>query len=260
MNTKAPYKKTLNVDTYIPRGNDNIEINADEITHTARQAIEIYKASQTVSMYAKPILLYYCYRRLANIIFLATYESNFEKSRASDKHGLTMDRNEKDNIICKPAGTFARLQDSYYQNPQIYLEGVIFRWQDLLEPPTQRFYLFENMFKDAQQDKKDMMKKKKMLIDNKVVVKESESNNPSYVIHELVRELMFTYSMSMLARYDILKWKDLMEGRQDNIMWKIEGYLKSTQAIFPNLILNEIHGTRYFFYPESRSGPYDPTF
>jgi YaaC-like protein len=140
------------------------------------------------------------------------------------------------------------------------LEGVVFKWQDLLEPPTQRFYIFENMAKDPPQYEKDKLRRKNMLTDNRVRVNESKSNSPDYVIHELARELIFTYAMSMLARYDILKWKDLMDGKQDNIMWNIEGYLKSTQSFFPNLIFNEIHGTRYFFYPESRSAPDEPTF
>ena len=142
----------------------------------------------------------------------------------------------------------------------IYLEGATFKWQDLLEPPTQRFYLFENMHKDPQQYQKGVLKKKRMLTDNRVEAKESKSNNPNYVIHELARELMFMSAMSMLARYDILKWKSLMDGTRDNIMWSIEGYLKTTQSFFPNLILNEIHGTRYFLYSEARSGPDEPSF
>lgn len=148
MNTKAARKAKSCIDTYTPLSDDsNLEGNAEAITHTARQAIKIYRASQSVSIYAKPILLYYCYRRLANILFLATYESTFQKAeRSSDTHGLTIDRRDKNNIICKPAGTFARLQDSYYQDSQIYLEGAAFKWQDLMVPPTQRFYLFENMF------------------------------------------------------------------------------------------------------------------
>jgi hypothetical protein len=168
-----------------------------------------------------------------------------------------MDRIEKDNIICKAAGTFAHFQDSYYQDPVIYLEGAVFKWQDLLVPPTQGFYLHENMLADTKQHeyKKDIMNKKKLLMNNRVEVKESKSNNPNYVIHELARELLFTYTMSMLSRYNILYWKDLMEGKHDNIMWKIEGYLKTTQSFFPNLIFNDLHGTRYFFYPESRITP-----
>jgi hypothetical protein len=261
MNTKTTLKSKSCIDTYTPLSeNSSLESNAEEISHTARQAIEIYRASQSVSMYAKPILLYYCYRRLAHILFLATYESNFQKTKKSDSHGLTRDHTEKDNIICMPAGTFVRLQDSYYQDPQIYLEGASFKWQDLLEPPTQRFYIFENMDKDAPEYKKKIMIEKHLLMDNKVEVKDQESKNPKYVIHELARELMFTYAMSMLSRYDIMKWKGLMEGEHGNIMWTIEGYLKTTQSFFPNLIFNEIHGTRYFFYPESRAGPDQPTF
>jgi len=180
-------------------------------------------------------LLYYCYVRLAKILFLASYEQNFKKTKNSHSHGLSINTKE-DKIVCKPAGFFPHFQDSYYRDPSIYLEGAVFKWQDLLEPPTQRFYLFDNMRKD-----------------NKVEVKESKSNNSKYVIHELARELMFTYSMSMLARYNILKWKDLMEGKQDNIVWKIEGYLKTSQSFFPNLIFNEFHGRKYFFYAESRA-------
>jgi hypothetical protein len=261
MNTKAHFVKKLDIETYTPlTDHSNLEVSAEEITHTARQAIEIYKASQTVSIYAKPILLYYCYRRLSNILFLATYEPTFKKAKGSDTHGLTRDRIEKDNVRCKPAGTFTRFQDSYFQDPQVYLEEASFKWQDLLEPPTQRFYIFENMSKDPQQYRKDILKKKNMLTNNRVMIKGSQSNNPGYVIHELAREFLFTYAMSMLARYDILKWKELMDGKHGNIMWKIEGYLKSTQSFFPNLVFNEIHGTRYFFFPESRSAPAEPTF
>lgn len=49
--------------------------NATEITLLARQAIEFYKASQLVTLYAKPVLLYYSYIRLARILFLSTYTS-----------------------------------------------------------------------------------------------------------------------------------------------------------------------------------------
>jgi hypothetical protein len=180
--------------------------------------------------------------------------------RGSDTHGLRMDHKEKDNIVCRLAGNFPRLQDSYYQDTRIYLDGAVFRWQDLLEPRTQSFYLFENMDKDAPEYKKKIMIENHLLMNNKVEVKEQSSQNPRYTIHELARELMFTYAMSMLSRYDIMKWKALMAGEHDNIMWTIEGYLKTTQSFFPNLIFNEIHGERYFFYPESRAGPDQPTF
>ena len=99
-----------------------------------------------------------------------------------------------------------------------------------------------------------------LLMDNKVEAKEQKSGNPKYVIHELARELLFTFAMSMISRYEIMRWRDLMEGKDDNIMWTIEGYLKTTQSFFPNLVFNEIHGTKDYFYSEARASPDDPTF
>jgi hypothetical protein len=44
--------------------NGDIEPNAREITLLARQAIELYRASQVASIYARPITLYYSYTKL----------------------------------------------------------------------------------------------------------------------------------------------------------------------------------------------------
>src|SRR5215212_4191162 len=111
--------------------------NAKEIVHMTRQAIELYKASQTVSLYAKPVLLYYSYTRLARVLFLATYEQNTTHKVA---HGLKMVSND---VSCLKAGAFARFQDSVNPDPSIYLQGHVFGWHSLLEPPTDRFKLFE---------------------------------------------------------------------------------------------------------------------
>jgi hypothetical protein len=105
------------------------------------------------------------------------------------------------------------------------------------------------MSKDQSQYYKSILEKKNLLSNNRVKIRSLNSDgSTTHIIHELARELIFTYSMSMLARYDVLKWKKLMD---DIIMWKIEGYLKTTQLFFPNLIFNEFHGMRFFFYGES---------
>jgi len=65
--------------------NRDIEHNATEITLLTRQSIELYRASQQVSIYVRPILLYYSYVRLARVLFLNTYKSK----EAKNKHGLT---------------------------------------------------------------------------------------------------------------------------------------------------------------------------
>jgi hypothetical protein len=44
-------------------------------------------------------------------------------------------------------------------------------------------------------------------------------------------------------------WNQLIEGRKEDIIWKIEEYLTSTQTLFPNLIYNQLHGEQYYFYP-----------
>jgi hypothetical protein len=45
---------------------NDIMSNANEMTVLARQAIELYIASRVVSIYARPILLYYSYAKLSS--------------------------------------------------------------------------------------------------------------------------------------------------------------------------------------------------
>jgi hypothetical protein len=121
--------------------------------------------------------------------------------------------------------------------------SAIFDWKTLLSSSyTQRYYLLENMRND-----------------NLINVKD-KANNQTRPIHELTRELLFTYSMSMLARYEIMKWRSIIESEENDLIWTIEGYLKSTQSFFPNLILNELHGLKLFFYAESRASPDKPEY
>lgn len=67
--------------------------------------------------------------------------------------------------------------------------------------------------------------------------------------HELTREIIFTYAMSMLARYKVQYWNRLIEGRKEDIIWKINEYLTSSQTLFPNLIYNQLQGEQYYSYP-----------
>jgi YaaC-like Protein len=74
-------------------------------------------------------------------------------------------------------------------------------------------------------------------------------NGEEYPEHELTRQIMFTYVMSMLARYRLHYWNRLIEGKKDAIIWKVNEYLTSTQTLFPNLIYNQLEGNQYYFYP-----------
>jgi hypothetical protein len=257
--TKEDYNEKLKAKTKEPKENsddgrkekeaDIIEIhqplsdaqdihnNAVEIVHTTKQAIEIYRASQSVSLYAKPILLYYSYTRLARVLYLSTYKQNKSQSAT---HGLTMKNND---IICLRSGAFTRFHDSYSSRPSIYLDQYTFGWQDLLDPPIDRFRLFEIINK----------------ANGILGIKERRYQKTEYPIHELTREIIFTYAISMLARYRITKWNEIIEGiyEKKDLAWKIKDYLRQTQSFFPNLIFNKLHGQRYSFFPEPRLGSND---
>jgi YaaC-like Protein len=234
-------KTSLEVYDLLPQ--EQVDVNTEEICITVKQAMELYNASKNVTMYAKPIILYYCYTKLARILFLSTYGLNFEPQRGTRTHGLTLKDND---VMCLRVGAFVRFYDSFSVNPSIYIDNATFDWTNILScSSTQRYYLFENMRDDN--------------IDNFVSIKDKR-NNKTYSMHELTRELLFTYALSMLARYAVKKWKSIIESEESDIIWKIEGYLKSTQSFFPNLILNELHGKKFFFYAESRASPDKPEF
>lgn len=129
-------------------------------------------------------------------------------------------------------GAFQRFHDSYSWNPSIYLNTCKFSWRDLISENTGRYAIVLNMSNC-----------------NAVYLHERESKNEQYLEHELTREIMFTYAMSMLARYKVQHWNLLIEGKKEEIIWKIEEYLTSTQTLFPNLIYNQLHGEQYYFYP-----------
>jgi hypothetical protein len=214
----------------------DIDSNANEIVHTVKQAIEIYTASQTSSLYAKPILLYYSYARLARVLYLSTYKKSASESKT---HGLELQGND---IRCLRSGAFSRFHDSYSSKPSIYLDNYTFKWQDLLEQPTDRLRLLEIMIKG-----------------NSIVGLKVKNQTSDLNVHELTREIIFTYAMSMLARYRVTLWNDIIEGRHvdKDIIWKIDDYLRQTQSFFPNLVFNKLHELEYYFYPEPRSGSYD---
>jgi hypothetical protein len=142
------------------------------------------------------------------------------------------------SITCQKAGAFARFHDSCSWNPSIYLSGCKFRWQHLIGEghSTRRHDLIMNIRSC-----------------NIVYLNEIKSSNPSFKEHELTREIIFLYAMSMLARYRVDKWNTLIEGEESDDILDIQEYLTSIQSLFPNLILNQLEGNSYYFHP----GPLD---
>jgi hypothetical protein len=85
---------------------DSLEQNINEMVQLSRQAIELYRSSKQVSLYSKPIILYYSFAKLARILFLSTYQTK----KVVGNHGLTL---KDSSIIIKKSGAFARFHDSY---------------------------------------------------------------------------------------------------------------------------------------------------
>jgi YaaC-like Protein len=130
-------------------------------------------------------------------------------------------------------GAFARFHDSYNWNPSIYLDSCKFEWKDLITSNglwTGQYGLTLNMTSG-----------------NTVRLFEKSSNTQHYVEHELTRQIIFVYAMSMLARYRVQTWHELIEAKKSDIIWTIQEYLTCTQSLFPNLIFNQLRGKQYYF-------------
>jgi hypothetical protein len=65
-----------------------------------------------------------------------------------------------------------------------------------------------------------------------------ETSGDTITIHELDREFLFIYGISTLARYKVNDWSELLSGKYDDQIIKIQRYLQATQILFPNLIIN----------------------
>jgi hypothetical protein len=225
-------KKNHSVEVYKPislEKTNKLSNNITEIVIDARQAIEIYKASQNVTIIAKPILLYYSFVMLARVLFLSTYEKNYDKKHRSDAHGL--DFVHPAQVKCMQVGAFPRFHDSFSSSPEIYLGENVFAWEDLIALPTNRF----EMAYDFKEHK---------------IKRNIQFSIHGFPVDELTREILFAYSMIILAGYHPDYWTAIINKKEYG--WKIVDYVRTTQSLFPNMIFNYLHGEYYEFYPEAR--------
>lgn len=68
-------------------------------------------------------------------------------------------------------------------------------------------------------------------------------------IHELDREFIFIFAISILARYKVNKWSTILSGKDSDMVIKISEYLQTVQSIFPNLVLNNLLNQTHIFVP-----------
>lgn len=76
----------------------------------------------------------------------------------------------------------------------------------------------------------------------------NENASVEVSIHELDREFIFLFGISTLARYRVNEWNDILSGRNNDLILKIQRYLQSVQLSFPNIILNILYDKIFLFY------------
>lgn len=194
-----------------------------EISNNARQARDFYMVSKQLPLLSKPILLFYSFEKLANVLIFLTFKIN-EGNRYS--HGLTYYKGEP--VKVKSLGLFQRFHDCYSSDPSIYLEKQAFKFENILNAGE----LYDVHLFDAME---------LGLIDqNLKPINENTGKQAS--ITELDREFIFMFGLSALARYRVNEWSEIIAGRKSDEILRIDRYLQSIQSLFPNLVLNTLYG------------------
>lgn len=198
-----------------------------EVANNARQARDFYHASKDLPMLSRPILLFYAFEKLANVLILLTYKIEKESKYS---HGISFHKSKP--IEVKPVGLFPRFHDCYSTDPSIYLDKFSLGFEDILAGQLYETYLY-----------------------NAVVVRNPANyqirnlnNNEKVGITELDREFLFMFALSSLARYRVNEWNEIVRGKENQLIIRIQRYLQSIQMIFPNLVLNLLYGDVCYFY------------
>ena len=70
-------------------------------------------------------------------------------------------------------------------------------------------------------------------------IKDEISQNAT-TLHELDREFLFIFGISILSRYKVSEWNEILSGKYSDKVIKFQRYLQTTQLLFPNLIINHL--------------------
>jgi hypothetical protein len=221
------------VDEYIDKNissseNKNISNNEYDrqksiitITNNAKQAREFYMLSKQLPLSSRPVLLHYAFEKLTIMLVLIKLRYN----QSIRQHGLTY----CDNIQVKKDGLFVKLHQYFYPNND--LQGKEFDLKDVINANAiSRIKINYN------------------ILNNQEIKIATIKTQNIISIHELEREFMFSFVLSVLARYQISKWMEILSGREEKIILKIRRYYESIQLLFPNLILNELYDKFLEFY------------
>lgn len=229
--------------------NDNFELIEDkdilDIVYEARNIIiqskDIFFASKSLPRLSKPILLFYSFEKRAQLLYLIT----FKEKRDRSIHGLSYPSkiNGDRTINIQETGLFPNFHSTFSTNNFCRVKPKI-KFEDIINcGPI-------NIIKVKAYDNRIILYSLKNQNDIE--------NNGIIQIEELDREFMFTYVLSILARYNVNEWSNLLIGKEIlfsnqvktiNYIWL---YLNTVENSFPNLILNEIFGKYISFFSPAK--------
>lgn len=204
-----------------------------EIAGNAMQARDFYNASKNIPMLSRPILLFYAFEKLADLLIMLTFNTKDEKV----SHRLSYPKGK--HIEIKPRGLFQRFHDCYSFDISIYTKKCSFKLDNLVSAgPLRETELFSLISSGS-------------VASNRTT---DENTNKHMSIHELDREFIFLFVLSILSRYRVNEWNELIAGKKSSSVIEIKRYLQSIQIFFPNLVINYLFGKRMLFYQWARLG------
>jgi hypothetical protein len=205
-------------------GNDDKKIQ--KIVILTKQAQDYYNSYRQVSYITKPVLLFYSFERLASLLL------NFKISGIQiGNHGVSFDE-ELNKVKIEQKGLFPNFHTTYSDDDSIIINESSFFLKDLINSgPITEKDLAGSFHRDL----------------DELRIRIDTSDGQQIMIHELDREFLFIFSLSSLARYHVVKWSRLLEGKNDDLAINLQRYLYSIRLFFPILICSYILDRRLYF-------------
>ena len=238
---KAKTPNKYDLQSIINQGH-NLNPFATEIQLTIKQAKEYFFGSRYVSNLTKPVLLYYGMVQLGKTLILTTY--SFKNPKPG--HGLKMtDSNQAVGIFRR--GFFSRFHDCL-SSDIFYCNEPKFELKQLLESLPELKYYRELLDSNQPFTIKSPLTNGTFRRD--VLSQPEVINNIRLTKLDVYFIIMFF--LSSLVRYNPTQWNKICIG-EDPQIFIINEFLRLSEKVFPNLILNELTGLNHIFIPESVS-------
>jgi len=188
-----------------------------EISNNARQGYEFYIASKEIPHLSRPILVHYSFEKLSNVLILINFDTN---GLPTFSHGVSY---KDGNIQLEKKGLFQRFHDCYSFDPSIYAKKCSFKLENLVDSGPITEAELSNLVGSGS------------VSNNRI---KDETSQDTFTLHELDREFLFIFGISILARYKVNEWNELLSGKYSDHVIKIQRYLQASQLLFPNLVIN----------------------